>query len=289
METSNNITTNKQIIKNDSVFNRIFDNDYLESLKYVANVIIIRDDVKNAYILLNVLKEAVAAKKSELAANKEIYNFYKKVIIRIRFIALPLLDDKEVIDLLANYFTWQFDLPDYDMMEKLSSKLTNILILADRDKFKASLKEALLANQETITNNAEIKTIADWLKNYSSKLGLGVADNLERTQYFIDLTKVKGVDEHYVNKLKVLFNFYEALKFSSLTPEGFDEEIPMMINNKLCIFRRGVLEPVDKIKGIISADEKVNNLEEFKKLAANYPVGSFERKAIEEEIKKLES
>ena len=314
METSKNTTTNNLAV-NSSIINRIFDDDYLKSLDYVFNVIIERNDVKSAEVLLKVLTEALAARKRELAARKEIDDFYKKVIIKLRFIALPLLDDKDIIDLLGNYFTWQFGLPDYDIQEKLSGKLINTLILEDRDKLKAGLKAALLANQEVITRKVEIKTIAGWLKNYISKLGLGKADNLARTQYFIDLTKIKGMDDHYASRLKILFNFYESLKLSSSAPEGFDEAVPIMINGKLSIFRHGALEPVGKIAvkkkavetkevnkignisrqavGVnqakrVSADKIISNLEQLKQLAVNYPVGSFERKAVEEEIKKLE-
>jgi len=294
MEISNN-TTKNQTIKNIGIANRLFDNDYLESLKKVFDIIVRNNDVKHAQILLKVLIEAMAVRKSELEADKEINDFYKKIVIKLKFIALPLLDDEDIIDLVKNYFAWQFRLPDYDIMEKLSTKLLNILALEDRDKFKAGLKREILNNKETITSRTEIKTVADWLKNYISKLGLGIADNLKRTQYLVDLTKIKGLDEHYIKRLKTLFNFYESLKLSSLTPLGFDEEIPMVIDEKLFIFRRGVLEPVGEVKirqttASASAANKNENQElgALKQMVSQYPAGSLERRAVEEEIRKLE-
>jgi len=295
METSNN-TTKNQAIKNVGVADRLFDDDYLKSLKNVFDIIIGSNDVKHAQILLKVLLEAMVVRKSDLEINKEINDFYEKIVIKLKFIALPLLDDTDIIYLVKNYFVWQFRLPDYDIMEKLSAKLLNILVLEDRDKFKASLKVAILNNKETITDRAEIKTVADWLKNYIAKLGLGPVDNLKRTQYLVELTKIKGLDEHYINRLKTLFNFYESLKFSSLTPQGFDEEIPMVIDEKLFIFRHGVLEPVGETKirqtaGSAPAADKnaVEKPETLEQMLARYPAGSLERKAIEEEIRKLES
>jgi len=297
MEISNN-TTKNQTTKNIGIASRLLDDDYLESLKNVSDIIINSNDVKHAQMLLKVLKEAIAARKSELEAVKEIYDFYKEVVIKLEFIALPLLDDADIIDLIKNYFTWQFrlsDHPGYDFMEKLSGKLLNILTLEDRDKFKASLKEAILNNKETITSRAEIKTIANWLRNYISKLGLGVADNLKRTQYLVDLTKMKGIDENYANRLKILFNFYESLKLSSLMPQGFDEEIPIIIDKKLYIFRRGNLEPVRETKirqttaiASIAGKNEVQESEALRQMLSQYPEGSLERKAVEEEIRKLE-
>ena len=102
MEISNNTTKNK-VIKNIGVANRLFDNDYIESLKNVFDIIIGNSDVKHAQILLKVLKEAMATRKSELEAAGEINDFYKKIIIKLGFIALPLLDDADIIDLIKNY------------------------------------------------------------------------------------------------------------------------------------------------------------------------------------------
>ncbi|MFA4833924.1 MAG: hypothetical protein WC619_03705 [Patescibacteria group bacterium] len=295
MEISNN-TTKNQTIKNIGIANRLFDDDYLESLKKVFDIIVRNNDVKHAQILLKVLVAAMAVRKSELEANKEINDFYKKIVIKLKFIALPLLDDEDIIDLVKNYFVWQFRLPDYDIMEKLSTKLLNILALEDRDKLKAGLKREILNNREMITSRAEIRTVAGWLKNYISKLGLGIADNLKRTQYLVDLTKIKGLDEHYIKRLKTLFNFYESLKFSSLTPLGFDEETPIVIDEKLYIFRRGELEPVGEVKirqttasAPAANKNEVQESEALRQMVSQYPVGSLERKAVEEEIAKLKT
>ena len=307
MEFTNNTTSNNQPIKNNSIINRIFDRDYLESLEYVVSIIIRRDDVKNAYPLLEVLQEAVAARRSELDVNKRIGDFYKKILVNLKFVSFPLLENEDNIDLIKNYFTWQFDLPDYNIIEKLSHKLLNILILEDRDKFKADLKTGLLNNQEIITKQSEIKSISGWLKNYNVSLDTGIVDILKRTQYFVDLTKVKGLDELQISRLKALFNFYEVLKLSSLTQSGFDEEPPILIDKDLYIFRRGVLEQVTKPKlmlkenkvapaSFVGSDKgrkAVDNSTEFnpailRKLADQYPAGSLERRVIEEEIKKQE-
>ena len=275
------------------------DPNFIRAFQDLSEYIVKFNVTEKAGELAESLDKAIAASKAELAANQELDDHYQKALVKLKFIAFPLLDDEDNIDLIKNHFTRQFDFPDYDITEKLSGKLLNILIAEDRDKFKADLKTALLGNNEKITSRAEIKTIADWLKNYNAKLGIGIVDNLKRVEYMVGLTKVKGLDERYLNRLKVLFNFYEAIKLSSLTPAGFDEEVSIMVDGKLQIFRRGVLEPVREIKvpGLTiekkfvspAKSEIDNNLAELKQLAASYPSGSLEKKAVEEEIEKVRS
>jgi len=43
---------------------------------------------------------------------------------------------------------------------------------------------------------------------------------------------------------------------------------------------------IRKVK-VVDANTQYNQIEELKQLAANYPAGSLERKAVEEEIEKL--
>ena len=75
----------------------------------------------------------------------------------------------------------------------------------------------------------------------------------------------------------------------------------MNINGKLQVWNEGRLEDFDpaavkavedlKARGFFKENkEKAENeqLSELKTLAANYPPGSLERKAVEEEIRKLE-
>ncbi|MFA4941060.1 MAG: hypothetical protein WC582_00475 [Patescibacteria group bacterium] len=264
---------------------KMINGEYLETVKNVSQKIIFDNIQNKAFELFKLFKKALRENKDELKKYKEIYDFYNKIIIKFGFIGLPLLDDEDAVDLVGNYFTWQFRLPDYDFLGKFHSKLINTEMLEDRDLLKNKIKKVLLENKEIITSQGDLKTIAEWLRDYNSKLGIGPVDNLKKTQYITNLKSHKGVDDFDVKKLKILFSFYEGLKLSSLTPQGFEEEIPVIVKGKLYIFKQGELEPMEgKIKKSENTKEKPD---EWQNLLDQYPVGSLERKAIEEEMEKI--
>lgn len=297
--------------------NRIQESNYIELVEKVANSIIKEDDQKRAFELSKIFEDIILISR-DLFFNNDIYNFYKKITIRMKFVALPLLSNKDVLDLLGNYFTWQFKIIDYNLEEKFKYKIINIIVIEERDELKNQLKKILLNSSEIITGTTKIKSISEWITDYNSKLGIGRADNLKRTQYFIDLEKIPKINKRDIKKLKILFDFYEKLKLSSFDAEGFDEEIPIKIKDKLYIYRKGVLESVDfenetdktkekdgntgietkkhndfksgGLEDMVLEEEKILNkeIEGLKIMAGRYKVGSLERTAIEEEIKRLE-
>ena len=277
--------------KDTTKINRMLSGEYIEMVKKVSQHILEENLQDKAFELLNLFKKVLADNKNELDGYKDIHSFYKEVIVKLSFISLPVLDDEDVVDLMKNYFTWQFRIPNYDLAGKFKAKLINAEIFENRDKLKGEIKKVLLNNKGIITGKAEIRTIADWLKDYNSKLGTGVADKLKRSQYFVDLKKNKGLDEQDLKKLKTLFDFYENLKLSSLTPQGFEEELPVVVNNKLYIFRQGTLEAVEgkikEVEPLKAVDEYGAKITELQKMLSQYPAGSLERKAVEEELRKL--
>ena len=277
--------------KDTTKINRMLSGEYIEMVKKVSQRILEENLQDKAFELLNLFKKVLADNKNELDGYKDIHSFYKEVIVKLSFVSLPVLDDEDVVDLMKNYFTWQFRIPNYDLAGKFKAKLINAEIFENRDKLKGEIKKVLLNNKGIITGKAEIRTISDWLKDYNSKLGIGAADKLKRSQYLVDLKKIKGLDERDLEKLKTLFNFYEGLKLSSLTPQGFEEEPSVVVNNKLYIFRQGTLEAVEgkikEVEPLKAVDEYGAKITELQKMLSQYPAGSLERKAVEEELRKL--
>lgn len=280
-------------IKLNSNITTLFDKDFLESVKSSLDFIIKTDDSKKAFELYNLIEKALIRHKDEMAVKKESFDFYNKAVIKAKFIALPLLDDKEVVELIKNYFTSQFGIEFYDVLKKLKSKFLSIELYEDRDKLKENLKRTLLENKEIITSRSSIKMIGEWLRNYNVKLGTGVVENIKKSQYLIDLKKIKELNDEDREKLKILFDFYEKLKLSSFTPQGFEEDIPIVIDDKFYIFKQGELEAIGKkakkarTVSVPPKTQKEREIEELNKMAIQYAVGSLERKVVEEEIKKL--
>lgn len=289
----NNITKNQN--DNSQSVVKLLDKDFIGAMKDVYNKIINFDDKKKALELSDDIKKTVDFNRVEFKKRPEIYNLYKRIYIRLRFIALPYLKTEEIVELLRKYFTMQFKLPDYNFIENLKLILISISVIEERDNFKNNLKKALLENQERITSGGSIKKVSSWLKDYNVKLGIGNINSLKRAEYLTNLKKDKTLSDEDRRRLKILFEVYEFLKTTSKIIAGMEEEYPVMVNGKLYIFRQGFLDPVQEknVSSVLSEttyDKNISNpqLEELQNMLNKYPEGSLERKAVEEELGKLE-
>jgi len=289
------------------------DDQFLTMVEEFLNYAIENDNVKDAYGLSRAVINFLTKNKKELESTPDILDFYNKILVKAEFVALPLLDNNEVVNLLRNNFIRQFEIPFYDFPAKFKNKILGITVFEDRDVFREQVRKVLLDNEEILTGGTTPpRTMEEWLRDYIAKLGLSHVDTLKRSQYFIDLGKDSKLSEKDREKLKVLFDLFEETKLSSLSPFGYDNEVPIVVNNQLCVYRRGRLEKVEKsdidkidltgeggqkkeaekggeikIKKNIS-EEDIKRLEELKGVLAAYPEKSLQKKAVEEEIKKLE-
>jgi len=263
---------------------------FISKVKLDLDFIVETNDIKRAMESAKGLEGMLKKYGSRIREYKEMAKFYDEALIKLKFIALPLLDDNDAIDLISKYFNWHFHLEDYDLWSKFRQKLMNVVVYEDRDKLKERLKNMLINSDTIIAHSGERKTIKSWLNHYNSSLGSGKADKLKLIQFLTDLDKVKGLSEDNKHRLKVLFDFYERLKYSSLTPEGFEEDIPIVINGKYYIFKQGKLELISggqerKISGPPrTAEEK--EIDKMKIEEEKYMTGGLEQQAIEEEMEK---
>jgi len=237
----------------DNKSQKIFDRGYQSDLKEVVRLIITYDDLQKAAELSAILDKALVKNAKELAALPKDLAFYREMIVKLKFVCLPAIDDSEVISLIKNNFCLQFELPGYDLLKKISEKFLNILAVKDRNVFKESLVRVLSENNERITENHEIKTVGGWVKDYITKVGLDYKDNLEKVQYLVKLRDSKILRPEQIDHLILLFKLYDFLNTPSDTPEGFDEEMPIVVDGKLCIFRKGFLEPVEENRKVLEA------------------------------------
>ncbi len=298
---------------------KILEEAYAAKFNEVVEYIVFHDEQAKARELFGKLEKAVSDNLEGLKLNIKLWDFYKEAILKLKFICLPTLEDKDVISLIKNNFSLQWRLPEYDLMAKFDAKISNIIVFDDRDSFKNNARQALLENEEKISPNNEIKTIRDWLKNYVSKVGLEGEDKLARAQYLVTIKNNKTIGSQEYYNLSSLFKFFDQLNIPADSPQGLSEEPPIIIDGKLNIFRKGILEPVPDNKAVEEAmelfgeknedktenktenkDNKANNesednfrpnidLNELEEITGNYRPGSLEYKAIQQEIKRLKA
>jgi hypothetical protein len=298
---------------------KILEDSYSELLLEVVDYILSHDEQQKAWELYRPLEKAVNENMEALRTQPRLLAFYQESILKLKFICFANLDAKEAYGLIKDNFCLQFSIADYDLLTKLNGALVNIILVEDRNRFKDDLRKAILANDQKITPNYTVKTVKDWLKDYVSKMGLDNKDNLAKAQYLVALKGNKSISPKEYNNLITLFDFYDVLGIPSDTPAGLEEEVPVMVNGKLYIFRKGILEPVSEKKEIIEAMNLLSEntggdtahpttssqsisisrqttivstpppseLEELQEALKDYAPSSLEYKAISQEISRL--
>jgi len=216
---------------------------------------------------------------------------YQNVLVRAKFIALPLLREADIIDLLQSSFALAFELPNYDIWAKLKNKLISMPVFEERDVLRKKIREALLANDQVLTkenlvlDGKSVKgTVKNWLTDYHRTAGgAGEISALQLSQYLINSPNTKNLSAESRSSLDYLLRFYEKLKISSAELQGVEEQIIFNVEGELDIFKEGITERVGReeketlkqLEGIEATSEIKDGLE------ARY-------EGSEEEIKKME-
>ncbi|MDD5031712.1 MAG: hypothetical protein PHR36_01550 [Patescibacteria group bacterium] len=281
------------------------DKNFFKEIEEKSRDFIDYDQFREAYDLAKLLEQSLDQAKDFKDRNYELYHLYEDIIIKMKWVGLPIMTENMAEDYFQNHLAKIFKISWYtfdNLWRKLEAILLSIMVFSERDKFKKRLAQALLNNQEKITSNKIITnnqekqpTIANWMQDYISNLGTGKINKLARTQYLINGKNIKNLTEEERKKIKTLFDLYEKLKLSSLTLEGVEEEIPVDDPGHEGVIKGGVFEPYKEPKTLRPVAEKpespkggLDETVELQKMLAQYPAGSLERKAVEEELRKLE-
>lgn len=241
-------------------------------------------DLKSFTKLKKLLKEEIIPYNYEAQAHqfiREIEAFFKRnsdfikqhlaeyqdlqdILIQLRWIALPLLSETDILDLIENHLTEIFEIPVFNLWQKVKSKLSNISDYKKRDDLKDQIKRRLLANKQRLTDSDIVidkherhGTTANWLLDYNKKLGTSPVDNLKFTEYITNSQNTQDLTSEERNKLDEVFHLYERLKYSSLTPEGIEDSAAFVDSDgKLKIFTEGRIENIDD-------DKQINQIMKF--------------------------
>lgn len=280
--------------------------EYLIKVKMEAEDIISENRFREAFDLSEELKKGIEGVKNFKENYPEFFIEYKKIIVKLRWVGLPIMTEEMVINIFKNHFVEMFTIPDYKVWEKLLPILQWIKPLENRDVFKKNIREALLMNKQRITSKKLIvgreekePTITNWFLDYNRAVGALKVNSLARAQYLISGVNIKNLSAEEKERVKTLFDLYEKLKISSLTLEGYEEDIPVDDKGQEGNIRGGVFEPLPKLtvqqklvweiaqEVVREREARESNIKEMQNSINNYAVGSLERKAIEEEIKRM--
>lgn len=253
----------------------ILSDEFVKDVDIITQFVVARNNQKEAFKWALFVEEKMIKERDELSRSNDLLKYYNKQLLYLKYIALPLLSEKTIFDLIENNFTFSFGILDYSILEKLKLKVINIELVDDKEEFKIELRKALQNNHETISASALIKSINAWLNDYNANVGSTVIDSLKRIQYIVDLNKKSGLSNIDKENLSVLFDLYDWLKLPYLTPQGYDADVPIKIDGKSYIFKQGTLNPIEldnskikKIQGILddfygTSNKEVDVLDEL--------------------------
>jgi len=192
-----------------------------------------------------------------------------------------------------------------DLKKSLNKEI--ILGLTTGDIDRNSMVKTLLSNQEYVGKNSlimdgrpEAPTVENWLKDFMKEKGSGIFDNLALINYLTAADNPKKLNEKEKQTLSSVINLYRNLKFFPESqfdmPEGDWQIFGHEAETPKFTMQTGGARPVrfEQIPAEepepepepqkSAAEMMLETLEEMKN---QHKPGSIERKAIEEEIKKL--
>lgn len=234
--------------------------------------------------------------KELILQDKTLINFY----ILLQFLIIPSLSINEIVELFKNNLGIGLKNDELDIAERVRKKLI-LVDLSDRDNLKNEFKSALIVNKEKIIREIPISaekklaTVGDWVKDFIANIYSKDKTVLSQAEYFYKQNYYLSLPENEKLIIKKLFSLYKYLSTSSFLPDGFEDDILMRTEDgKLITTKRGqVVVLYDPAK---AAKEKklpenntkntITNPTDLQTLAAQYPAGSLERKAIEDEIRR---
>ena len=260
--------------------------------------------------------------KSGLSKNTKEYNQYYEYLVKLKFLSLNYFDDvKDYVDLVKNYFPLIFDIPYFDLWDKLETKLVAMPNVDERDDFKNKLRTALEKSDSILLNRQKYSVsdmpvrVEDWIKDFIVNLGLDAFDKVKKAEYISNSKFVKLLKSEDKEKIKQLLDIYEKLKLSSKTKEGYENSVVMIMDGKTVILNRGEVEEVQSLPKItmdslisvtssvtssdnsleintsesfnVSREPVLSDLEQLQQALRNYPAGTLEHKAISQEISRL--
>ncbi len=213
--------------------------------RYLDEVILF-DDLPGAKMLVDHLGKLLEENRDLEKDNPALYESYEQILIKARFIALPLLTEPIVLSLIEENLPVALELPDYNLGEKLKAFLLKYPVLDDRDAVKNKLKQALINSDLIITPESVIRygqkvegSIKNWLTDYVINLGTDPVESVKLSQYLINSPSVKELGPESRAKLEKLFKFFEGLKLTSLSPLGAEEKSLLFFDNEWHVLDEG--------------------------------------------------
>ena len=223
-------------------------------------------------------------------------------------------EKRSALNNFTNKLSLFLDASSDEIMDILDDYNGVLILLIDEDqKFRKDLENALFLNQEKLTQKSfsldgkpTEPTISNWLKDFIKISGGGFFDNLAMTKYVTLSANVKVLDTNEKILITKLLKLYRNLKFFPESQKSVPIEKWEMFPLNREYFTKGGYHPntetnieregdmrsenlsVTEARNLSEVSDKEKMLETLHRMRESFPEGSLERRAVEEEMDKLE-
>lgn len=178
---------------------------------------------------------------------------YDELYRRAKWVLLPRIrDDKTVIQMLRERVTLLASVPEFDLVQRFRDRLMSFEP-ADRDVLKTAYRDALSANNETVTakfmsglSGKELPgTVGNWIKEYLSSVGGKIGDALAEAKFYTDHKSFRALRAPDQEFLKRLFALAERFTFSSQTAQGYEGSHLLEVEGRIVNYVDGKIEEMN--------------------------------------------
>jgi hypothetical protein len=225
--------------------------------------------------------------KNDIKKNDfSVYLKYLGYLNKLKFLCLNYFDNvNDYAELLKNDFSLIFEIPDFDLWDKIEIYLVAISDVKRRDAVKEKLKAALFHCENNLidiskySEGVTLNKVSDWLKDFIASLGLNKIDSVKKNEYLMNGKYTKSLKADDKERVKILLDIYEKLNLSSQTKEGYENTVLMELDGKDVIFNHGELEDVKPLN-VKSGRMLVNDILADKKSSTSMPATTIKESPV---------
>lgn len=189
-------------------------------------------------------------------ANPELYANYEELLAQARMLALPSCSEREAVDLCERHFLQAYLRlrAEVNIANKIHGLLVGTPGFSARDELKRALRAALQRNGEVFVSGMlpleghdVPQTLGNWLRYYLAVVGAAPAKgSLARAEFFQRDRSILALSSDQQQVLHEIIEFFDDLSQSSLTPEGLEDRVTVVVDGKLQLYRGGYFEDLEK-------------------------------------------
>lgn len=219
----------------------------------------------------------------------------------------PEKEKEHSIDLFKNSLKYLLfgKSDDKSFLQDYNYTLIDLIVNDEDGNFQSRLEKSLFSNKEKLTNKEFVlkgeraqPTISNWLKFFIEKNGSDFFDSMNLSDFLANSENTRKLDEEERQRVKKILLLYRNIKFFSEVFKNKDVEewevIPVSREEEAIKSKENKKMPNkefgdNKAGGNKDETKQPNKkrIDELKKMADQYEENSLERKAVEEEIKKI--